>query len=152
MTWQAVFENPTPSLVPMAIAKKGDRVAIWYRGQPATGVVFRVKKDGTKSVRLVVDDDEDPVWFDYPPGWVFENPQRLDNPKASVEAAVKAWQMYYGAEGLPIKTQQRFYSRATKLTDKVAKEHSMSSLAAHEQIQGEEGRRGKIYPRPGKDY
>lgn len=152
MTWQRVFNNPAPAVVPMATAKKGDRVAIWYRGQPATGVVFRVKKDGTKSVRLV-DDDEDPVWFDYPPGWVFENPAR-ENPKASagVEAAVKAWQMYYGADGLPIKTQQRFYAKARKLTDKVATHHGMSVQSAHDQVTAEASRRGKIWPRPGKDY
>lgn len=77
---------------------------------------------------------------------------RRDNPKASVEAAVKAWQMYYGADGLDIKRQQRFYNRAKKLTDKVATQHGMSSLSAHEQIQGEAARRGKIYPLPGKDY
>lgn len=83
---------------------------------------------------------------------VFSIVEARDNPKASVEAAVKAWQEYYGSDGLPIKTQQRFYKRATKLTDKVATEHGMSSLSAHEQVQAEAQRRGKIWLRPGKDY
>lgn len=93
------------------------------------------------------------AWCDTETGRCGPNaPAGRDNPKASVEAAVKAWQMYYGSDGLPIKTQQRFYSKATKLTEKVAREHGMSSLATHEQIQAEASRRGKISSQPGKDY
>lgn len=93
------------------------------------------------------------AWCDTGTGRCGPNaPAGRENPKASVEAAVKAWQMYYGADRLDIKRQQRFYNRAKKLTDKVAAEHGMSSLSAHEQVQAEASRRGKIYPLPGKDY
>lgn len=77
---------------------------------------------------------------------------RRDNPKASVEAAVKAWQLYAGSLDLPIKTQQRLYDKAMKLTAKADKRLGSPYPSVHQQIVDEARRRGKILPQPAKDY
>lgn len=45
-------------------ACKGDSVQLVYRGENVTGRVFRVKKDGTRSIQIDVDEGEDPIWVD----------------------------------------------------------------------------------------
>ena len=158
MTWQRVFNNPVPFRDSTGPA---DATEYWRR-RSLPGVEVRrmmagrsydeflslLGRDIGSRHQTLTRGKVSSEYYLLPPMPARENPKA----SAGVEAAVKAWQMYYGTEGLPIKTQQRFYSRATKLTDKVATQHGMSSLAAHEQIQAEASRRGKIWPRPGKDY
>lgn len=72
--------------------------------------------------------------------------------KASAEKAVEAAQLYGGALGLPIKTQQRFYVRMQKAIERAAKDHGMSTQATWDQITAQAQSLGRIVPRPGKDY
>jgi hypothetical protein len=72
--------------------------------------------------------------------------------KASAEKAVAAVQLYRGALGLPINTQQRFYTRMQKAIERAAQDHGMTIHAAWDQITSEAAARGQIVPRPGKDY
>jgi hypothetical protein len=72
--------------------------------------------------------------------------------KASAEKAVEAARLYAGALGLPIKTQQQFYARMQKAIGRVAKDYDMSTQAVWDQIMSEAASRGKVMPRPGKDY
>jgi hypothetical protein len=72
--------------------------------------------------------------------------------KASAEKAVEAARLYSGALGLPIKTQQRFYVRMQKAIERAAEDHGMSTQAVWDQITSAAASRGKVIPRPGKDY
>ncbi len=73
-------------------------------------------------------------------------------PKALLERAVKATQLYCGAEGTYVKTQQRFYTRMDKAISAVAQKSGVDRQSAWNQIQAEAKRRGCITPVPGKDY
>jgi len=73
-------------------------------------------------------------------------------PKALLERAVKAAQLYCGAECLYVKTQQRFYARMDKTINAVADKTGVDRQSAWDQILAEAKRRGCILPRPGKDY
>ena len=73
-------------------------------------------------------------------------------PKALLERAVKAAQLYCGADGLYVKAQQRFYARMDKAITAVATKAGVDRQQAWNQIHAEAKRRGCIAPQPGKDY
>jgi len=69
-----------------------------------------------------------------------------------IEAAVRAWQLYAGCGGhARVRDQQKLYTRAMRLTDKVATKRGMDANDAHDQLTREARRRGPICPMPGKD-
>lgn len=70
----------------------------------------------------------------------------------AIESAVLAFQLYAGSGGCPIKTQQKFYARAMKKAEAIARAKGMAEHDAVEQISREAQRRGVVIPRPGKDY
>ena len=71
---------------------------------------------------------------------------------AYLEKAVMAAQLYLGAEGLPIRVQDRFYKRMQRAVASVAKKRDLPEQFANDEITREAIRRGRITPRPGKDY
>ena len=73
-------------------------------------------------------------------------------PKALLERAVKATQLYCGSDGLHIRIANRFYTRMVAATTKVADVSGMSYDDAANQITSEAKRRGCVSPTPGKDY
>lgn len=73
-------------------------------------------------------------------------------PRKLLDNAVKAWQLYFGASSIPVKSAKRMYDRAEKLTKKVADISGLSEYEATKQLEAEAERRGKIIPIPGKEY
>lgn len=73
-------------------------------------------------------------------------------PKALLERAVKAAQLYCGSEGARIQHQQRFYTRMDRAITAVAAKAGIDRQDANDQIIREARRRGCVIPRPGKDY
>lgn len=63
---------------------------------------------------------------------------------AKAQKAVKAIREYMGSDGLPIKTQQRFYNRMMKAMDGLEMYRDAIEARANEL--------GPIHLRPGKDY
>lgn len=72
-------------------------------------------------------------------------------PKAKVEAAVKAVQLYAGSTSCRIHDSQRLFTRMHAKIDAVVKATGMDRDDAHAQIAAEARRRGPICPMPGKD-
>lgn len=66
--------------------------------------------------------------------------------------AVEAARLYMGSEGLPIKTQQRFYKRMMKAIERAARAAKMDVHIAHQQITARASSLGRVRPQPGKDY
>lgn len=73
-------------------------------------------------------------------------------PKALLERAVKAAQLYCGSTGARVRDQQRLYERMQRNVEAVARKAGMDTDSTHEQIIAEAKRRGCIAPLPGKDY
>jgi len=69
--WEAnkdvVKDKTAAKVVPLAEAKKGDRVEFTYKGEKLTGKVFRVKKDGVVSIDPESDDVNDGALIDVRP-------------------------------------------------------------------------------------
>lgn len=75
-------------------------------------------------------------------------------PKAKVEAAVKALQLYAGASNANacrIGDQQKLYRRAQAKVEAVIKATGVDATDAWEQLGAEARRRGSICPMSGKD-
>lgn len=73
-------------------------------------------------------------------------------PKAMLERAVKAAQLYCGSgSALGIRDQQRLYARMLTAAKRVADRAGIDVGSAAEQIAREAKRRGCITPTPGKD-
>ena len=77
-------------------------------------------------------------------------------PKALLEKAVKAYQLYFGAAGVVGgRSEERLYARARRASAAVAKKAGVTGYGVtqvEEQIMAEAQRRGAIRPQPGKDY
>ena len=73
-------------------------------------------------------------------------------PKALLERAVKAAQLYCGSTGAHILDQQKLYKRLRRDVESVAKKSGMDTHSAHDQIVAEAKKRGCIRAVPGKDY
>lgn len=70
MSWKALFENPSAPLTEWTReSKKGDHVRFTIRGTPVTGKLVFIKKDGTHTVKLdrEFEDDFDERYFDWRP-------------------------------------------------------------------------------------
>ena len=70
-------------------------------------------------------------------------------PKALLERAVKATQLYCGSEGARIRDQQKLYNQKERVVDRVAAVSGMDRIVVSEQIDAEARRRGCITPLPG---
>lgn len=69
-----------------------------------------------------------------------------------IEAAVRAWQLYHGSSGyVPIRTQQRLYDRAKRLSATLARRYQMSERDVIAQLTTEASKLGHIRPQPGRD-
>jgi len=73
-------------------------------------------------------------------------------PKALLERAVKAAQLYCGSMGAHVRYQQKLYVRLQRNVEAVARKAGTDANSAHEQIVAEAKRRGCISAMPGKDY
>jgi len=73
-------------------------------------------------------------------------------PRAMIERAVKAAQIYHGSQGAPLKYQQKLYERMERAAQSVAKKVGMDFNNALDQITQEALRRGNITAMPGKHY
>lgn len=69
-----------------------------------------------------------------------------------LEKAVTAARLYNGAMGLPIKTQQRLYTRLNKACERIAKDKGMPFDEVFRQVNDHARVLGAVSPRPGKDY
>ena len=72
-------------------------------------------------------------------------------PKALLERAVKATQVYCGSAGVGIRIEQRLYARMHTTIQKVADKAGVDFQTAHDQILAEAKRRG-CRAVPAKDY
>jgi hypothetical protein len=73
-------------------------------------------------------------------------------PKALLERAVKAAQLYCGSTGARIRDQQKLYKRLQRDVESVVKKSGADTQSAHDQIVAEAKKRGCIRGIPGKDY
>lgn len=74
-------------------------------------------------------------------------------PKRQLENAVKVMQLYLGAlDRTRLVDQQNLYKKINDLVKKIADTLGMSFEDVWSQIEGEAKKRGKIIPKPGKDY
>lgn len=73
-------------------------------------------------------------------------------PKAMVERAVKAAQIYQGSAGSPMKYQQKLYERTERACQSIASKSGMDYNSVFEQVTEEAKRRGSITAQPGKHY
>lgn len=101
-------------------------------------------------------------WFDpqtgvlmYASGFLPGDRQHQRSPRvphAKVNAAVEAARMYFGADGLPIRTQQRFYTKMMRTIAALANTTGNTEQNVFNQITERARSLGRVYPRPGKDY
>ncbi len=167
MTWQRVFENPrSPRAQLEALVWK--HTSSDYRGKREDGTKVILVNTGAGPFRGHGSYGTEPwplssltveqLCYQLPRSVRAQHPELCglaENPRpprAQLEGAVRAWQLYMGSEGLPIKAQQRFYDKAMKLTAQVDKKLGSPYPSVHQQITDEARRRGKISPQPGKDY
>ena len=88
--------------------------------------------------------EQEPLWEESPT-------QRV--PTAKINAAVEAARFYHGSEGLPVKTQQRFYAAMMRKIAAVVKATGASDQQfVFDQIVARARSVGRLMPRPGKDY
>ncbi len=86
-------------------------------------------------------------------GWVHARKQNPARPnKKALDAAVLSAQLYAASDGIGIKAQQRLYDRMMSRIDKIATSTGMDASSVSEQIFAEARRRGRVTPKPGKDY
>lgn len=71
---------------------------------------------------------------------------------AYLEKAVLATQLYMGADGLSVRIQDRFYKRMQKAIISASTKGKLPHHFVHDEITREAARRGKVIPKPGKDY